>query len=229
MKFLIIDKDEQSNNKLCKMLSEYGGKSECDSVFDYEKGLEVGIANKYDAIILLNSEIASNTKKLIVHLRQASEVPFIVLVKKFDTAEKIEMLNNGADGYLSYDCSKEELFAVIGAVLRRYYRDFGSNIYEFKNLKVNFFEKSVKIDGVNMPIVAKMYDLLEHLIRHKEIIIAKTTLFNRVWGFESETSFSVVEVYVSKIRKMLEASGLSSHLLTIKNAGYCWTEKEKTN
>ena len=74
-----------------------------------------------------------------------------------------------------------------------------------------------------------MYEVFEYMVRHKEIIISKNTLFNRVWGFESETTFSVVEVYISKLRKLLEKGGLSNHLQTIKNAGYLWTEKENAN
>ena len=100
------------------------------------------------------------------------------------------------------------------------------NLYEFKSLQVNFFERSVKINGEDVQIVAKMYDLFEYLIRNKEIILSKNTLFNRVWGFESETTFSVVEVYISKLRKLLEKGELAGQLLTIKNAGYCWTEKD---
>ena len=144
----------------------------------------------------------------------------------YDVDTKIDLLNSGADSFMIYDYNENELIAVVGSILRRYYKDFGVNIYDFKSLQVNFYEKTVKINGESINIVAKMYELFEYLIRHKEIILSKNTLFNRVWGFESETTFSVVEVYISKLRKVLEQGGLANHLLTIKNAGYCWTEKE---
>ncbi len=226
MKFLIVEQNEDKNHKIAKLLSEYGGGSECESAFDLERGLELGIANKYDMIILGHTGIKNATKNLIIKLRQENSVPLIILSNENDVDTKIDLLNSGADSFMIYDYNENELIAVVGSILRRYYKDFGVNIYDFKSLQVNFYEKTVKINGESINIVAKMYELFEYLIRHKEIILSKNTLFNRVWGFESETTFSVVEVYISKLRKVLEQGGLANHLLTIKNAGYCWTEKE---
>ena len=55
MKFLIVEQNEDKNHKIAKLLSEYGGGSECESAFDLERGLELGIANKYDMIIRIKA------------------------------------------------------------------------------------------------------------------------------------------------------------------------------
>ncbi len=228
MKFLIVEKIEEINHKLCKLLTEYGGGSECESAYDLDRGLDLGVHNKYDMIVLGHAGIKAETKNYIVKLRQTNSIPLLILSNEQDLETKIDLLNSGADSYMIY-CDDNELLAVVGAILRRYYKDFGANIYEYKNLEINFFERTVKINGGKMNVVAKMYELFEYLVRHKEIFLSKNTLFNRVWGFESETTFSVVEVYVSKLRKMLEQGGLANQLITVKNVGYCWTEKETTN
>lgn len=228
MKFLIVEKNEDSNHKLCKLFAEYGGSSECESAYDLDRGLDLGIHNKYDMIILCHAGIKAETKNYITKLRHTNSIPLIILTNEQDIETKIDFLNSGADSFMVFN-DDNELLAVVGAVLRRYYKDFGANIYEYKNLEINFFERTVKLNGEKLNVVAKMYELFEYLVRHKEIFLSKNTLFNRVWGFESETTFSVVEVYVSKLRKMLEQGGLANHLITIKNVGYCWTEKETTN
>ncbi len=224
MKILVVEQDETKSNRLCVICEELKGS--CDQAFDLDRGLELATANKYDMILVGHYGAKSATKNMVTNLRLECGVPLIVLSEDNDVASKIELLNSGADSFLTSDFTDEELLAVIKSVLRRYYKDFGVNLYEFKCLQVNFFERSVKINGEDVQIVAKMYDLFEYLIRNKEIILSKNTLFNRVWGFESETTFSVVEVYISKLRKLLEKGELAGQLLTIKNAGYCWTEKD---
>lgn len=227
MKILLVENEEKNCKKIADTFCEYGGGSSCELAEDLARGLEMACAGKYDLIIIGLKSNNKAIKNMISKLRLECSIPLIVLLEDNDIATKVELLNSGADSCLLYDYDKEELLAVASSILRRYYRDFGMNVYEFKNLRVNFFEKKVKIDGEDVDIVAKMYDLFEHLIRHKDMILSKETLFNRVWGFDSETTFSVVEVYVSKLRKTLEKGGLAQHLQTIKNAGYRWTEKEK--
>ena len=67
---------------------------------------------------------------------------------------------------------------------------------------------------------------MEYLVRNKEMIITKEQLFNRIWGFESETIWSVVEVYVSNLRKLLKKYNYHTYLKTLRNVGYMWSEKE---
>lgn len=226
MKLLVVDKDESKIKKIFSLFENFEGGAQCFSVDNLDRGIDNAIANKYDLIILGITDIKSQVKMFISKLRQECGSPLIVLTRENEVATRVDYLSTGADSCLPDNVSDEELYAIAVAILRRLYKDYGVNIYKFKNLQVNFFEKTVKIDDVSIPIIAKMYDLFEYLVRNKEIILSKNTLFNRVWGFESETTFSVVEVYVSKLRKMLEQGSLAGQLLTIKNAGYCWTEKE---
>ena len=67
---------------------------------------------------------------------------------------------------------------------------------------------------------------LEYLVRNKEIIITREQLFNRIWGFDSDTIWSVVEVYISGLRKVLKEYGYAKYLKTLRSVGYMWSEKE---
>ena len=95
-----------------------------------------------------------------------------------------------------------------------------------KKLKFDISQKKVTINDEPLELTGKSYDILEYLIRNNDIIITKEQLFNRIWGFESETIWSVVEVYVSNIRKTLKKYDYHIYLKTLRNVGYMWSEKE---
>lgn len=226
MKFLVVEENKKINNSISKTLKEYNGGSQVDFAFDGEHGLEMALANKYDLILLSLMLPKVSGRNLLVQLRQKSNAPVIILSEHNDVFAKIDLLEKGADDFVLKTIESMELFAIISAILRRYNNNFTVNKYKLKNLEVDFFEKSVKIDGERVDIVAKMFDLFEYLIRNKGVIISKESLFNRIWGFECETTNAVVEVYISKLRKILAGGDLKQHLLTIKNAGYMWIEKD---
>ena len=104
--------------------------------------------------------------------------------------------------------------------------DFVKEMREFKEMKFDISQKKVTINNESLDISGKSYDILEYLVRNKDIIITKEQLFNRIWGFESETIWSVVEVYVSNIRKVLKKYDYHIYLKTLRNVGYMWSEKE---
>ena len=86
--------------------------------------------------------------------------------------------------------------------------------------------KMLKINGEYIKLAGKMYDIVEYLIRNRNMIISKEQLFNRIWGYNSDTIVTVTEVYVSNIRKTLEKYDAKKYLKTIKNIGYMWSDKE---
>ena len=176
MKFLIVEQNEGINHNISVLLSEYKGGSTCESAYDLDRGLDMAMVGKYDMIVIGCNGVKTAVKNLITKVRVDNSVPIVVLSNDKDLEVKIDLLNSGADSYMPYDFDSNEFLAVINSVLRRYYCNFGTNIYEFKNLQINFFERSVKIDGEQMNIVAKMYEVFEYMVRHKEIIKKKNTL-----------------------------------------------------
>lgn len=226
MKFLVIVAEENTSNVVCDALKSYQGISLVEKAFDGERGLAMATANHYDFIVLHLAIPKINGRNFIIKLRQTSNVPILVLSENGDFNLAADILEKGADDFIANPFQPVEFLARIKAILRRCSNDFGANKYVYKNLQVDFFEKVVEVDGERVDVVAKMYEMFEYLLKRKNIIVSKDTLFNRVWGFESETGCSVVEVYMSKLRKILAKGGLHNHLVTVKNAGYMWTDKD---
>ncbi|MDE6967422.1 MAG: response regulator transcription factor [Clostridia bacterium] len=226
MKILVIERKDNITMDICKLFTNFAGGSDIETENDLDKGIDKAVANRYDLVIIPYKGAKTVIRNAILKLRLSCSTPLIVISNDTEVSTIIDYLYSGADVCLPYQYNEEQLLAVAHSLIRRSTNNFVTNKYIFKNLEIDFFEKTVKINGEDIGCVAKMYDCFEYLVRHKDLIISKTTLFNRVWGFESETIFSVVEVYISKLRSMLKGTGLDKYLKTIKNAGYTWTEKE---
>jgi two-component system response regulator CiaR len=149
-----------------------------------------------------------------------------MLTAKDGIADKVKGLKLGADDYMTKPFYRDELIARVNALLRRYNNSFDGFQVTFKKLKFDISQKKVTINDEPLELTGKSYDILEYLVRNKDIIITKEQLFNRIWGFESETIWSVVEVYVSNIRKLLKKYDYHIYLKTLRNVGYMWSEKE---
>lgn len=225
MKFLVIEDSESLNNIISEILRTFEGISDVESAYDGERGLFLAEANKYDLIILDLMLPKMDGKDVLRKLRQKSNCPVLVLTALNDIDTKVELLELGADDYITKPFERAELLARVLSILRRYNDNFGVNIYRYENMEVNFFKKQVTINGERVEIVGKLFELLEYLVRNKEQILSKDSVFNRIWGFESETISTVVEVYVSKLRKILANYGLNDNITTIKNVGYIWSER----
>jgi two-component system response regulator CiaR len=161
---------------------------------------------------------------ILENIRKFSNVPVLMLTAKDTVQDKVRGLKLGADDYLTKPFYRDELLARTEALLRRYNNNFEGLRLTFREMKFDLVHKSVTIGGEKLDIVGKTYDILEYLVRNKEIIIPKEQLFNRVWGFDSDTVWSVVEVYVSNLRKILKQYDYHKYLRTIRNVGYMWTE-----
>ena len=221
MKFLIVEDNIGWSNRIKECVASLG-ESEC--AFDGEEGLYMAESNIYDLIIFDMILPKLNGSEFLVKLRQKSVCPAIA-VSSLDSKSKIvEGLNLGADDYVVKPFDQEELRARIVAVLRRYNNNF-SDIYTCDDVVMDFRNKMLSVRGEYVKLSGKAYEIVEFLIRNRNIIISKEQLFNRIWGNDSDTIMTVTEVYISSLRKKLDKFGVKDYIKTVKNIGYMWYVK----
>ena len=162
---------------------------------------------------------------ILEKIRSIGTCPVLMLTAKDGIANKVKGLKLGADDYMTKPFYRDELIARVEAILRRYNNTFDGFKLSFNDLTFDITQKKVTLNGQMLDIIGKSYEILEYLVRNKEIIIPKEQLFNRIWGFDSDTIWSVVEVYVSNLRKTLKQYGYDVYLKTLRNVGYMWSEK----
>ncbi|MFA6827884.1 MAG: response regulator transcription factor [Bacilli bacterium] len=222
MKILVVEDDKTLNMSISKMLDKI---ADIDSVYDGEDALFQCEQDIYDLIILDVMLPHIDGFTILEKLRKFSNCPVLMLTAKTSVNDRVKGLNLGADDYLTKPFFRDELIARVEALLRRYNNNFQGLKLIFKDMEFDVVHKIVRINGNILDLVGKTYDILEYLVRNKEIIIPKEQLFNRIWGFDSDTVWSVVEVYVSNLRKTLKDFGYNNYLKTIRNVGYMWSEK----
>ena len=99
----------------------------------------------------------------------------------------------------------------IQALLKRSGK-FNENTLTYGDIVVNLSTNEVKVEDTPVELLGKEFELLVYFLQNQNVILPKTQIFDRLWGFDSDTTISVVEVYVSKVRKKLKGTGRERQL-----------------
>lgn len=225
MKILIIEDDDILSDTIKECIPS---KFEVEQAFDGEEGLLYAIEGIYDVIILdLMLPILSGYDVLIELRNKKIDTPVLILTAKDGLEDKLKGFGYGADDYLVKPFEKEELIARIEAMIRRNNKDYFQHVIKFKQLEMNLQNRKVTIAGKEVCLQGKQFDMLEYLVNCKNTIITKEQIFDKIWGFNSETALNVVEVYASGIRKELKKHNLDQYFKTIRGVGYMLSEERK--
>ena len=216
-KILIVDDDENIANLISLYLTkecyetriEHDGQSALDAFKEYAPNL-----------ILLDIMLPGlDGYEVCREIRRESKVPIIMLSAKTEVFDKVLGLELGADDYLTKPFYLEELKMRIQALLKRSGK-FDQNTLSFGDVRVNLATNSTFVGDKEVELLGKEFDLLVYFLQNQNVILPKSQIFDRLWGFDSDTTVSVVEVYVSKIRKKLKGTDFAANLQTLRSVGY---------
>ena len=183
---------------------------------DGDEGLRLSTASDFDLIVLDLALPTVSGEEILTELRgSGSSVPVIVLTAQDAVADRVAMLNAGADDFLTRPCDLEELIARIRARLRARDQTVSTTISQGR-ITIDVTTRQAWIDGRSVELSAREFALLETLMHHTGQVLSKAQLLNQVWGYERDTSSNVVEVYVGYLRRKLERDVVE----TVRGAGY---------
>ena len=146
--------------------------------------------------------------------------PVLILTAKDSLEDKLQGFQKGADDYLTKPFAKEELKARIQVMIRRNNPSFYKNEITFKDLRIDINNRQAYVRNEELKLQGKQFDMLEYLMNYQNRIITKEQIFDKIWGFNSETTTNVVEVYASGIRKELKKYDYDKYFKTIRGVGY---------
>ncbi|MBV8941229.1 MAG: response regulator transcription factor [Solirubrobacterales bacterium] len=153
-------------------------------------------------------------------LRQGDDdVPILVLTARDAVDSRVEGLDSGADDYLVKPFERQELLARMRALLRRR-PPRGQATLTVGDLKLNPDTHEVRRGERTMDLTQREFELLEYLMRNERIVISRQRLLDEVWGYDPFSMTNTIEVFVSNLRRKLEAGGEPRLLHTIRGAGY---------
>ena len=186
-----------------------------------EDGEDEALTDNYDLILLDVMLPKKNGFDVLRNLRQFKiKTPIIMLTAKSEIEDKLNGLEHGADDYITKPFSTRELLARIKIILRRVndidntdYIEFGDLILDLKNAKLKCKENEIQISG-------KEIELIEQLLINKSQVTSKENIIQRIWGYESETEYNNVEVYITFLRRKLNLLQSSVKIKAVRGLGY---------
>lgn len=227
MRILIVEDEKEIADGISRILEK--AKFQVDCVYDGTDGLDYILSEIYDLVLLDVMLPGMNGFDIVKKVRsQWINVPIIMLTAKSQIEDKISGLDKGADDYITKPFDARELLARINARLRsqKDIRDGRVSAFDIvldpSTYMLKKEEKSVKLSKTE-------YQLMEYFMMNKNIILPKDMIFSKVWGYDDDTEYNNIEVYVSFLRKKLKFVNAAASIETKKGIGYLLCEKENFN
>jgi len=218
IKILLVEDDLSLSKSVYDFLKSF---AEVKQVFDGSDGLYEASLGIYDLILLDLMLPEKDGFEVLKELRgKKIDTPVLIMTAKESLDDKMHGFEIGADDYLTKPFYLDELKARIQALLKRTGKIEDDNSMSYGNLKLNLSNKAVYVNGEPVELIGKEFDLLVYFLQNQNVILPKEQIFDRIWGFDSDTTLTVVEVYMSKMRKKLRDSDFYNNLATLRNVGY---------
>ncbi len=152
-------------------------------------------------------------------LRDRGDVPILVLTARDAVESRVEGLDSGADDYLVKPFERTELLARVRALLRRR-PPRGAASLVVGDLQLNPDRHEALRGERLLDLTTREFELLEHLMRNERLVVSREALLEEVWGYAPFSETNTVDVFVSNLRRKLEAGGEARMLHTVRGAGY---------
>ena len=219
MKILIIEDEYSLADAIAETLQKE--KFQVDIITNGEDGENEALTNIYDLILLDVMLPNKNGFEILRDLRKEKiDTPVIMLTAKSEMTDKLNGLEHGADDYITKPFHMRELVARIKVVLKRKIKVDDTNILKYSNLKLDLGTGKMSFNNTEIAINGKELDLLEILLLNKNQIASREMLANKIWGYNSETEYNNVEVYVSFLRKKLKLLKSKVKIKAVRGIGY---------
>lgn len=219
-KKILIVEDEQKIARFLELELKYEG-YDVDIANNGREGFEKGKSSDIDLIILDLMLPGLSGIEVCRRLRQQSDVPIIMLTAKDDISDKVTGLDIGADDYMTKPFAVEELLARIRVLLkRRNAKNNDDDLLIIGKLKLSKNNYKVEYDNENIELTKKEFELLEYLMRNKNIVLSREKILDNVWGYDYFGDTNIIDVYIRYIRSKIDQKYNVNLIETVRGVGY---------
>jgi DNA-binding response OmpR family regulator len=198
-RILVVDDEPSIIKGLVFSLSQEG--YAIDAAYDGEEALEKFQNNEYDLVILDVMLPKMNGLEVLQRIREGSGIPVIMLTAKGEDMDKILGLEYGADDYITKPFNILELKARVKAVFRRLNTNSNENLIRVKNMTLNLANRSVTIDGKEVELTAKEFDLIQLFAKNPGKVYSRENLLETVWKYDYLGDLRTVDVHIRRLRE----------------------------
>lgn len=223
-KILVVD-DEEKIRELIGKYAKFDGHS-VDFATDGMEAVEKCRENTYDAIIMDIMMPNLDGFSACREIRKTSDVPIIMLSARGEEYDKINGFELGVDDYVVKPFSPKELMLRVEAILKRSQKaepEQKADVYKSEGLEVNFTARRVYVNGSEVNLSPKEYDLLFFMIKNKDIALSREKLINKVWGYDFFGGDRTLDTHIKLLRKSL--GEYSKYIVTLRGVGYRYSDE----
>jgi two-component system, OmpR family, response regulator MprA len=214
---LVVEDDAEIADVLRRTLRQEG--HEVRSAADGVAALEMAEDFIPDLVILDLGLPKLDGVEVCRRLRAESDAPILILTARSQTDDRVEGLDSGADDYLVKPFERKELLARMRALLRRR-PPRGTASLAVADLRLNPDTREVHRGERPVELTNREFELLEYLMRNERLVISRERLLEEVWGYDPMALTNTIDVFISNLRRKLEAEGEPRILHTKRGAGY---------
>ncbi len=217
---LVVEDDPRIQKALVRLFASEGYEVHVES--EGKGGLEASKKLRPAAVLLDLMLPGINGRELCRMMKGAHpETPVVILSAVSEVADKVLLLELGADDYVTKPFSPRELLARVEAAIRRSSKTGGAKLTEFGEITIDAAKMEVRRVGVVVTLTAHEFKLLRYFVENAGRVLTRTELLNDVWGYDSYPNTRTVDNQVLKLRQKLERDPAQPrHFLTVHGAGY---------
>lgn len=223
MKYLIAEDETDLQQSIVTYLERDGNL--CEVASNFEEASEKVDLYDYDVIILDINLVSGSGLDILRSLKKEhKDVGVIIISANNSLTDKLEGLDLGADDYITKPFHLAELNARINAILRRG-KYGGNDLIEFNEIKIDTRSKTAYIEGNEIALTKKEYDLLVFFVSNKGRVLSKEMIAEHLWGDNSDLldNFDFIYVHINNLRRKLTAEG-AKYIKTAYGSGYKFIE-----
>jgi DNA-binding response OmpR family regulator len=223
MRILVVEDEKDIRDFLKKSLE-----SECyavDTASDGAEGSYMARTNDYDLIILDNNMPRKIGMEVCEEIRRDKNTPILILSVKSETTSKVDLLNSGADDYLTKPFALDELMARVKALLRRP-KTIQRDIVQIDDMIVDFSKQTVVRGGEDIYLTRKEFNLLKYLLNNRGIALSRSMIMEHVWDMSADPFSNTIESHILSLRKKINGNGLKKLIHTVPGRGYVMDDKK---
>ena len=219
---LLVEDDEQIREVITDYFAAKDGVISVETADDGDKGMVLIHSNEYDLILLDVMLPGTDGFSLCRYIRAESSVPILFLTARGREEDKLYGYDLGCDDYIVKPFSLAELYAKVNAILKRSKGMTVSKVMTCGKISLDPVKMTVMADGNAVELPPKEYEILKYLMEHKDCVVGRDTLLDRVWGYDYFGADRVVDNHIKKLRKAMGPAG--SQIKTVISKGYKLTD-----
>ena len=224
MRILLVEDDRSLSRAVSTILQKNNYTVDC--VDNGQLALDYLEQDIYDMVIMdIMMPVMDGITALKNLRKRGSNIPVLMLTAKTEIDDKVEVLDNGANDYLTKPFDTRELLARIRVMMRRK-PQFASNQLKIADLILDRDTRKVTRAGNEIDLSAKEFMVLECLMRNKNIVMTRQQIEQNAWDFDFEGGSNVIDVYIRYLRKKIDAQYEQKLIHTVRGVGYVMRENE---